>query len=444
MKIQRGFRGKLDDHVSTEQPLLIRIKTEGDAVYDSCCFGVDTNEKLSDDRYMVFYNQPVSPNREITYTAQGNTADYQLSLASLPETIVKLVFTVSIDGNGTMGQIRSHQVQILQNGQVMLELQLTDSDFQEEKAIIGIEIYRKGVWRMSAVGRGFNGGLGDLLKSFGGEAIEDTKSTSAVNTSNALPLSENSEQQLTNRLMGKINLSKDKVNLEKHVVNLSKCMININQKNGIDLGNIMAKVVVALDYSGSMGSLYRNGTVQSTINRLVPLGLNFDDNGTIDVFLFQNDFRKMEDLSLSNYDNYVTSVISKSGYSMGGTNYAPVLKAIIEGNRTSRGLFKPSVYVPPIVDDGIPTFIIFITDGENADKLESDTVIRKSSEMNVFIQFIGIGNTSFKYLEKLDDMSGRKRDNTGFSKMADLKSADDQTLYANVLEQFSKWLKGMQ
>ena len=36
--------------------------------YDSCCFGVDINEKLSDDRYMVFYNQPASPKNEIEYS----------------------------------------------------------------------------------------------------------------------------------------------------------------------------------------------------------------------------------------------------------------------------------------------------------------------------------------------------------------------------------------
>ena len=39
----------------------------------------------------------------------------------------------------------------------------------------------------------------------------------------------------------------------------------------------------------------------------------------------------MTDLSLSNYDNYVRTVIAASGYTMGGTNYAPVLSAIIGG-----------------------------------------------------------------------------------------------------------------
>ena len=29
--------------------------------WDISCFGLDVNDKLSDDRYFVFYNQPKSP-----------------------------------------------------------------------------------------------------------------------------------------------------------------------------------------------------------------------------------------------------------------------------------------------------------------------------------------------------------------------------------------------
>jgi len=256
------------------------------------------------------------------------------------------------------------------------------------------------------------------------------------------------EEELAQEVMGKISLSKDKANLEKHVVSLSKTVVSLSKKNGVDLGSTRAKVVVVLDYSGSMGRLYRNGTVQRTINRLVPLGLTFDDNGTIDVYLFSNAYKKIDDLNLSNYESYVNNIVLKSGFSMAGTSYAPVLKSIIEGNtKTVGGFFgigAKKIVEKPIVDNGDPTFILFITDGENADRADTDQIIRKSSEMNVFIQFIGIGNEKFKYLLALDDMPGRKRDNTGFSKMEDLDKADDNELYTNVLEQFSGWLHGLQ
>ena len=256
------------------------------------------------------------------------------------------------------------------------------------------------------------------------------------------------EKELAQEVMGKISLSKDKVNLEKHVVNLSKCVVDLSKKSGIDLGSTNAKVVVVLDYSGSMNLLYSNGIVQNTINRLVPLGLTFDDNGSIDVYLFQNDYRKLTDLNLSNYENYVNSVVKTSGYSMGGTNYAPGLRASLEGNAYKQGGFfgfgSKTITTEALVDNGDPTFILFITDGANADRAETDKIIKKSSDKNVFIQFIGIGNETFDYLMKLDDMPGRTRDNTGFSKMRDLDQASDNELYNNVLEQFSGWLNGIQ
>jgi hypothetical protein len=261
--------------------------------------------------------------------------------------------------------------------------------------------------------------------------------------------------------MGKISLSKDKVNLEKHVVNLSKTVINLSKKAEVDLSALTSKVVVVLDHSGSIMDLYEDGTVQETLTRLVPLGLTFDDNGEIDVYLFQNDYKNFEGMNVNNYENYVRDVINRSGYSYGGTEYAPVLNAIINGGKhqavvkdKKRGLFGlkfttsrvETVKDDPIVDDVCPTFILFITDGDNAreDRSKTDELLRQASDKNVFIQFIGIGDRKFEYLRKLDDLDGRVRDNTGFTQMSSLRSASDDELYTEVLEEFSHWLKGMQ
>ncbi|MBQ2604870.1 MAG: VWA domain-containing protein [Clostridia bacterium] len=629
MVFKRGMRDIISKYADTAKEIVVEMSIEGNSVYDFCCFGVDTSEKLSDERYMIFYNQTASPKGEIKYQAGNNSATFTINLSSLPDSINKLVFTASIDGNGVMGDISQHRFSLSQSGTEKIEINLKGSDFKQEKAIVCAAIYRKGDWRINAIASGFNGGLPVLLKSFGGEECTpsapqpvstpsiNTKpqsvSTPSVNTmpqssfippSNIAPQSTfipqnntttqsaflpqnntttqsaflpqnntttqsaflpqnntapqssfipvnntapqssfipgnntapksvptqpvrtssepaitkpirlgqqsapqtpvrpvpqslsaqtvraasqevstspnsiaaqsvnipqintntqpaftnqvqsaqhggayiKNENELTQELMGKISLSKDKVNLEKHVVNLSKCVVDLSKRSGVNLGSTRAKVVVVLDYSGSMSMLYRNGTVQRTLNRLVPLGLTFDDNGSIDVYLFSNSFKKLDDLNLMNYENYVNTVVSSSSMSMGGTCYAPVLKAIIEGETKQKGfLFRKTEYIPPIVDGGDPTFILFITDGENSDCNNTDSVIRNSSGMNVFIQFIGIGNENFNYLQKLDDMPGRVRDNTGFSKMESLDNAPDQVLYINILDQFAKWLKGLQ
>ena len=134
--------------------------------------------------------------------------------------------------------------------------------------------------RISFVGRGFKGGLDMLLKAYGGEIadepIQDTPKSTGVQNSGkpSIPPAHYSpvtkkpdtENEFADKLMKRINLSKDKINLEKHVVNLSKCVVNLKKETGVDLGNIRAKVVVALDYSGSMTSLYNKQACSSRID----------------------------------------------------------------------------------------------------------------------------------------------------------------------------------
>lgn len=172
MEIQRGMRGKLEEHVRCNDVLEAVVSVSGGSVYDYTCFGLDASGKLSDDRYMLFYNQTSSPNQEVVYQQAADGAHFRIRLSALPVTIDKLVFTVSIDGNGTMAMISSHTFAISQGGTQRLAMRMTGKDFHAEKAIISVELYRKGgIWRFAAVANGFNGGLPDLLKYYGGEEV---------------------------------------------------------------------------------------------------------------------------------------------------------------------------------------------------------------------------------------------------------------------------------
>ena len=218
------------------------------------------------------------------------------------------------------------------------------------------------------------------------------------------------------------------VNLKKNVVNLDKCIVNLSKSKGVSLTKHRARVAVVLDYSYSMKHLYDNGAVQKAISRLVPLGLRFDDNGEIEVWLFHNGQRAMDAMTLNNYDNYINGVVKASREEYGGTRYAPVLEDI-ERHYISE---DPSA---------IPTFVIFITDGDNSDHAKTDKIVRELSQYNIFIQFVGIGNSSFGYLEKLDDLTGRRCDNTGFIKVSTFDKMNDTQLYNSLLEQYIDWLK---
>jgi len=275
------------------------------------------------------------------------------------------------------------------------------------------------------------------------------------------------EEQLTNEVMSKINLSKDQQKFKGTVVNLSKTIVNLSKSSGVDLGATKAQVVVVLDYSGSMQGRYENGTVQQVIDKMVPLGITFDDNGSVEVFRFANgiDFMQFESLTIKNYEGYVKKYIMTGD--MGGTDYAPVLKEIkrlyidgecednsnkkakkgflgLFGHKTSQKEVKASGKVKTLTgaDAAVnPLFVIFITDGDNFDKRDTDDIIRKLSKEYCFIQFIGVGNDRMSYLEKLDNLTGRECDNTGFTRFDDIKNISDTQLYEAVLGNFADWLK---
>ena len=177
MNMQRGFRDKLGKYLNLRDSFKVEMSVQGRAVYDYCCFGVDADNKLSDDRYMVFYNQPFSPKGEISYNRVNNSAIFNIKLSLLPSSIERVIFTASIDGNGTMGQINNHKISLKQNDREVLSLLLHGKDFNAEKAIISLEIYRKEVWRVGVIAQGFNGGLSDLLRNYGGEELVEATDT---------------------------------------------------------------------------------------------------------------------------------------------------------------------------------------------------------------------------------------------------------------------------
>ena len=258
MNIQRGMRDKLDKYMNPNQSIDVYMDVSGGAVYDYCCFGVDAAGKLSDDRYMVFYNQTASPGREISYSANGSGARFTLNLGALPASIVKLVFTVSIDGSGTMGHISSHTVRIQQGLSEGIALNLTGADFRQEKAIISIEIYKKDVWRFAAVASGFNGGLGDLLRAYGGTELSTQKKPQP--TPGPAIRSGGTTAQPGNDAPRKVELRKgEKVNLRKSGSNLGEILINLNWSQPQKRGGLFAPTPQAIDLDLGCLFEFKNG-----------------------------------------------------------------------------------------------------------------------------------------------------------------------------------------
>jgi len=149
----------------------IKINFNTFKTFDFCCFGVDANDQLSDDRYFIFYNQKESPDGSLKLLSQNvnGIERFRINLSLLPQNIRKLVFTATLDDEGTMSEIKQGYLCLSSNDVEIAKFCFNGLDFSTEKAIILSELYFKEEWRFNAVGQGFSGGLRELLKHFGGE-----------------------------------------------------------------------------------------------------------------------------------------------------------------------------------------------------------------------------------------------------------------------------------
>ncbi|MDR1873605.1 MAG: VWA domain-containing protein [Synergistaceae bacterium] len=400
--MQRGFRDRLEKYIDVSSDLAVEMHVDGTSEYDCCCFGVDVNDKLSDESYMIFYNQTRSPGGEIVMTRNGGTAIFTISLNRLPSKINKLVFTANIDGAGTMGDIKSFTSSVRQSGTEALRLDMSGANFSSEKAIVAAEIYKKDVWRISCAASGFNGGLSDLLKAYGGE--EGTPSPVP-----AKPQKVSLEKRLEKEAPQLVSLAKPlRVSLEKH-----------------KLTDVIAQVALLIDISGSMTSSFKSGAVQRVIDKIVPLAMEFDDNSEFELWYFGDRCRRMDSVTVQNYQRAAQNWKKVMRDCGGGTNLAPAVEEVV--NEYKRG--------------SLPAYVLCITDGETSNGARVKGMIKDASAYPIFWQFIGIGGSSYGILEDLDTMRGRKVDNANFFSLDDIDRIDNTELYSRMLSEFPQWLK---
>lgn len=199
--------------------------------------------------------------------------------------------------------------------------------------------------------------------------------------------------------------------------------------------NAKARVVFVMDKSGSTRSLFKEGIVQRVIERLLPMALRMDDNGELDMYLFSSDpnaYKRLDSVTEQDFYQYVDREIlgKKENNFWGGTEYAPVMQAILD----QYGIHDPA---------SIPTLVIFLTDGANSDKAATKRVITQAAQYPIFWQFIGLNQKEekFDFLQRLDDLKGRIVDNANFFQLNDLDEITDEDLYARLMAEYPSWIQ---
>ncbi len=194
------------------------------------------------------------------------------------------------------------------------------------------------------------------------------------------------------------------------------------------LQHVKARVGLVLDISGSMRSLYKNGTVQKVVERILAVASQFDDDGSLDVWVYDNEYSRLKPVTELDFTDYVNTYILNNPliHKFGRNDEPPVMEDVI------------AKYT---VDDRSPdpAFIVFINDGGCKRTIKKPIV--SSSDKAIFWQFVGIGNSNFEVLEKLDTMEGRYVDNANFFHIEDIEKIQDNELYDKLLNEFPAWIK---
>ncbi|MDX3750334.1 TerD family protein [Streptomyces sp. AK08-02] len=188
-EFQRGHKAKISD-LTAGTDLYVGVQISGPGLtFDISCFGLDADERLSDDRYFVFFNQPKSPEESIQLLGAqaGDTESFRVTLDRIPPQIQKLSFTATLDGAGQMSQVAPGYIRVVAGGEEVARYSFNGSEFSTERAVMLGDFYLKDVWRFAAVGQGFDGGLDALLKNFGGEVAEEEEPAAQQPQTGATP-----------------------------------------------------------------------------------------------------------------------------------------------------------------------------------------------------------------------------------------------------------------
>ncbi|MCW2603994.1 MAG: hypothetical protein JWN61_2129 [Pseudonocardiales bacterium] len=475
--------------------------------------------KVRSDADYVFYNQPSDPGGAVrhlgkTTAATGTTDSLSVDLARLPAEIDRVVLAASVDGV-TFGQVPGLNLVLIDaaSGAELVRFDIPAAT--TERAFVFGELYRRGAeWKFRAVGQGYDSGLGGLASDFG-ISVDDPAPTGTPAPPPppvaayppppvaaypppaaaayppppqaapgypppppgypqqqgypppppqpaALGYPPPVQQQAQPAAAGGVSLKKQKlVDMEKRVAQRDPQLLSLTKQAAVSLekrglGEHTAKVALCLDISGSMGKLYRSGKIAELARRILALGLRFDDDGAVDVFLFGANGYQADSLDLDNSANFVPNLFNT--YSLEpSTYYGKAMSLVRQFYFGSSGPRNAPIGNP------VPVYVMFVTDGQTFDTDETRQHIISSSYEPLFWQFMAIGKSDtkldsfgrvqkpsrfggrrgggeFAFLEELDNLQGRYLDNANFFAVEDPSVIPDEALFELLMGEYPTWL----
>ncbi|QTE00868.1 DNA polymerase III PolC-type [Streptomyces cyanogenus] len=142
---------------------------QSDCEIDVVAFLLDEDEQVTFDEDFIFYGAPESPAGTARLLTGGPAEQtIALDLASLPPATRKIVVAAAIDGAATFGTVGAIQICAAAGSSGAPLARATLDAATTERTMLLVEIYRRGpLWRLRAVGQGYDHGLDALARGYG-------------------------------------------------------------------------------------------------------------------------------------------------------------------------------------------------------------------------------------------------------------------------------------
>ncbi|MEU3913004.1 VWA domain-containing protein [Streptomyces sp. NPDC029721] len=427
--------------------------------------------RVRSDGDFVFYNQPRHASGAVRHAGKRPGADaLDVDLAALEPDIERVLLCASADG-GTFGHVPGLHLRLL-DAVSGAEVAHFPMEAGPETALVSGELYRRaGVWKFRAVGQGYASGLAGLATDYGitvddappapappraappapapvpAPAPAPTPAPVPVGTPAPVAAPPGSapapaegvvrlvkgEGWLPPEMRGRLSLRKEQV-----AVSLRKA----------GAGDVTARVVLVLDASGSMSTLYARGTVAGVVERMAAVAAQLDDDGEMQAWTFATNPARLPDLAIGELPEWLGLHVRVGQMSVFGRKKPPKglrpgqvdMRQVGFQNEEQKVIAEVRAFVRahPVP---VPTLVLFFSDGGVYRNAEIERELREAVEEPVFWQFVGLGRAGFGVLERFDTMPGRRVDNVGFFAVDDIDRIPDAELYDRLLSEFPSWIR---
>ncbi|WP_280413154.1 VWA domain-containing protein [Nocardia asiatica] len=192
-------------------------------------------------------------------------------------------------------------------------------------------------------------------------------------------------------------------------------------KAGLD--GIRAEAVMILDHSGSMLDDYRNGLVQTLVDRALAFALRIDGDGTIPVLPFDSRLWPTVTVGLDNYHGVVDRDIFRP-QRMGGTYLSYPLQAVLDMAKTADS----------------PLYVVIVTDDDPTDEHDVIRLLKELKRHPVFVKVLTL--VSAPFWDRMDDLTVPGLiDNLDAKRIKDPAGMSDLAFADAMVDEWSTWIE---